>query len=318
MTTSTAPEDLLLSEIFVMTAFYHPPNRVFQCHRIIGPLLGLIFALVLAGCSMARLGYNNAPELAYWWLDSYLDFNERQSVQVRAELATLQAWHRQAELPLYVDTLQQLQRLALDSVTPAQVCALSAGFRSRIQSVLDQTAPAFLALAPTLSAEQLNHLARQFDKRHRKWRTEWRDISDAERGAQRVKQRVERAEMFYGTLQEPQLTVVRDRAAVAEFDAHLNEQEALRRHQDTLQTLRKIQTGTLTETQVKAAVHTLLTHAIDSPDAAYRNYIENVRQENCLTLAKLHNSSTPAQRLKVVETLKAYEADARALMTPRR
>jgi hypothetical protein len=318
MTTSTATGFLLLSELFVMTAFYHPPNRIFQCRHIIGPLLGLFLALLLAGCSAARLGYNNAPELGYWWLDSYLDFNGRQSVQVRAELAALQAWHRQTELPHYLDTLEELQRLAPSAVTPQRVCELSTGLRPRFQAVLDQATPAFVALAPTLTAEQLDHLARQFDKRNQKWRAEWLNASDAERSTRRVKQLVERAEMFYGALEEPQRAVLRDSAAVTGFEPGLNQQEAVRRQQDMLQTLRQLQTGTSTDMQLTAAVHALLARTMASPDAAFRNHIGKIRRENCLMWAALHNSSTPAQRLKLVETLKAYETDARALMAPGR
>ncbi|MEO8121592.1 MAG: DUF6279 family lipoprotein [Rhodoferax sp.] len=299
-----------------MTVFNRPPNRAFQCFHIIGPLLGLFLALLLSGCSTVKLGYNNAPELGYWWLDSYLDFNDRQSVQVRADLAALQAWHRQTELPLYVSTLRQLQRMAPSDVTPAQVCEVSAGFRARFQALLDQAEPALLALASTLHAEQLDHLARQFDKRNQKWRDEWIDASPTKRSARRVEQRDERAEMFYGPLEEAQRAVVRDSAAVSAFDARLNDQEAVRRQQDTLQTLRQIQANTLTGAQIRTAVHALLARATDSPDATYRNYMERMAQENCLTMAKLHNSTTPAQRLKVMETLKAYEADARALMLP--
>ena len=302
--------------MFVMTAFNRPPNRVFQCFHIIGPLLGLFLALLLSGCSAVKLGYNNAPELGYWWLDGYLDLNDRQSVQVRADLAALQAWHRQTELPLYVSTLQQLQRMAASDVTPAQVCEVSADLRSRFQALLDQAEPALSTLASTLHAEQLDHLARQFDKRNQKWRAEWLDDSPTERRARRVKQRVERAEMFYGPLQELQLAVVRDSAAASAFDARLHDQEAVRRQQDTLQTLRQIQTSTPAGTQLRTAVHALLARATDSPDAAYQNYLEKTGQENCLAMAKLHNSATPAQRLKVMETLKAYETDARALMAP--
>lgn len=318
MTTSTAPGILLFSEMFVMTVFNRPPNRAFQCLHIIGPLLGLFFALLLSGCNTVKLGYNYAPELAYWWLDDYLDFNDRQSVQVRADLAALQAWHRQTELPLYVNTLQQLQRMASSTVTPAQVCEVSAGFGPRFQAVLDQAEPTFVALAPTLGAEQLDHLARQFDKRHRKWRAKWLDASPAERSTRRVKQLVDRAEMFYGPLEEPQLAVLRGNAAVTAFDPSLNGQEAVRRQQDILQTLRQLQTGTLTETQVTAVVHALLTRATDSPDTAYQSHVEKIRLENCQVFATLHNSTTPAQRLKVIEALKAYETDAQALMTPRR
>ena len=34
----------------------------------------------LAGCSAVRLAYHQAPELAYWVLDDYADFNGAQSL----------------------------------------------------------------------------------------------------------------------------------------------------------------------------------------------------------------------------------------------
>jgi hypothetical protein len=53
----------------------------------------LIIAAVLlpglAGCSAIKLAYNQAPDLTYWWLDGYFDFNGQQSPKVRDELAKL-------------------------------------------------------------------------------------------------------------------------------------------------------------------------------------------------------------------------------------
>jgi hypothetical protein len=180
--------------------------------------------------------------------------------------------------------------------------------------VLDQTAPSIIALAPTLAPEQLSHLARQFDKRNKKWRAEWLDASDAERSARHIKQRIDRAEMFYGPLQAPQLAVLRAHLPTTALETRMRHQEALRRQQDTLQTLRALQTGGSNSQQAEAAVHALLARTADSPDAAHRNHMTKIRQENCDALAALHNSSTSAQRRKLVETLKAYEADAQALM----
>ena len=31
--------------------------------------------LLLAGCSAVRLAYNQAPDLMYWWLNGYVDFD---------------------------------------------------------------------------------------------------------------------------------------------------------------------------------------------------------------------------------------------------
>ena len=53
-----------------------------------------------------------------------------------------------------------------------------------------------------------------------------------------------------------------------------------------------------------------------SPDPAYRAYMEQLEQEACATFAALHNSTTPAQRHKAVDTLSAYAQDLQALVKP--
>jgi len=273
-----------------------------------------LLAVVLPGCSAVKLGYSNAPEITYWWLDSYLDFNSAQTTQVRADLNTLQAWHRQNELPAYVTILGKLQRLAANNVTPAQLCEVYTDVMPRYQKLVYELAPTIVAVAPTLQADQIDHLARQLEKRSVKWREEWVDGTLDERNARRVKQWVDRVELIYGRLDEPQLAVLRAGVTASVFDAAITYKESQRRHQDALQTLRQLQPGMPGVARAKTEVHDLLSRAMNAPDPATRSYIEKIAQENCATLAKLHNSATPAQRLKVLETLKDYEADARTLM----
>ena len=274
--------------------------------------------LCLPGCSTIKLAYSNAPDLSYWWLDSYLDFNEAQSLQVRADLAALQAWHRARELPAYVSTLEKLQGLAPANVTSAQVCELYSELKSHFEHLIDQAGLTLTAVAPTLKVEQIEHLGRQLDKRRQKWREEWLDGNPTERQTRRVKQWVERTEMFYGQLLEPQLALLRASVAASAFDASLHLRESGRRHQDTLQTLRRLQRGSGSARQAGDEVRALLARSINSPDAAYRNYQEKMTQENCKVFASLHNNTTPAQRLQLVKALKNYEADARTLMAPGR
>lgn len=291
----------------------------FSCLRhIIGALLLVLAALGLSGCSAVKLSYNSAPELAYWWLDSYLDLNETQSLKLRADLTALQTWHRQMELPHYVSTLERVQRLAATQVSPLQVCAFYEELRPRLQVLLDQAEPTVVALAPTLTDGQLEHLARQFEKRNRKWRAEWLDNSKAERAARRVQQLADRAEHFYGPLEETQLAVLRASVGRSIFDPALKYRETLRRQQDALQTLRQLQADPGPAVNVKTAIHALLERTLNSPAADYRNYAELSTQENCRLFATLHNSATPAQRQRWLETLQDYAADARSLMAPSR
>jgi hypothetical protein len=286
-------------------------NRFLKLGHIIGVLLAV---LMLSGCSAVKLAYHNAPELSYWWLDGYLDFTPAQSSRVRNDLTALQSWHRQHELPLYAATLEKLQGMAGASVSAGQLCAAADELRPRLQALLDGAEPTVLAIAPTLTPQQLTHLTQQFDKRAEKWRQEWLAGSALERRDRRLKQLLERAESFYGRLDKTQRALLQNAAAGSLFDADLNHREALRRQQDTLQTLRRVQGSKPDEPGVRLEMRGLIERAMISPDPAYRNYAARLQLETCSTLAALHNNSTAEQRRHLMETMKDYENDARSLM----
>jgi hypothetical protein len=81
-------------------------------------------SVILTGCSAVRLGYNNLPDIASWWLDSYIDFSDTQGPQAKAALQKLQTWHRKEELPAIAELLVQAQTLAPQNITPEQACKI--------------------------------------------------------------------------------------------------------------------------------------------------------------------------------------------------
>lgn len=282
--------------------------------HIIGVLL---LALGLVGCSAVQLSYQNAPELTYWWLDSYLDINDAQSAKLRQGLTGLHAWHRQRELPVYLATLNKLQKAAGADSTPEQVCALYADLRARLLPVFNQFEPTAAALAPGLDNSQLDHLARQLDKRHKKWQHDWLSLSPEQSHAKRVKQLTERAEMFYGRLEEQQLAVLRTGLRAAPLEVTVMARESARRRQDLLQMLRQLQTDKPGSASAKTALRMGFERWLESPDPAYRDYAQQTTQALCKTFAALHNASTAAQRAHFVQTLQDYRDDIRALMAGR-
>jgi hypothetical protein len=281
-------------------------------------IIGLLLALLLSGCSALRLGYSQAPELAYWWLDSYFDFTEAQTARVRADLAVLHAWHRSNELPIYLGLLDKVQRLTPGNVTPEQLCELYNEFMPRLNATADQAEPTLSAVTLLLKPEQLAQLARQLDKRSENWRENWLDGTPGERRARHVKRLVDRAEGLYGRLDAAQRATVREAVAASQYDAEMSYRESQRRHTDTLQTLRLIQSGGLGAERNRLEARGLLDRAVNSPDPIYRSQQNKLLQENCRTYAALHNSTSPSQRAKALETLKGYEADLRSLMAQRR
>ena len=295
------------------------PNNMRSPLRVNGrrwcAIIGLLMAsLVMGGCSAVRLAYNNAPDLTYWWLDGYFDFDGAQSLRLRNDLKNLQDWHRQSELPQLAETLKNLNTAAPQPVAPDQVCKLSTYLEERVQTVLDRAAPTAVALAPSLTVAQLDHLARALDKRNREWREEWLDGTPEQRNERRLKKLVERAEGFYGRLSDEQRALLQTQLDTSAFDASLQYREILRRQQDVLQTLRALRNSNAADIHVQAEVRALVARSLQSPDPVIKQYTDRVRTQTCGAIAAFHNSTSASQRSKLQQTLQGYEADVRALM----
>ena len=283
-----------------------------RLRRIIGVLA---LACLLPACSAVKAVYNQAPELAFWYLDGYIDFNGAQSLQVKAELHKLQAWHRRTQLPAYVEVLQRLQRQMPADMAPKQACDMFAEVRSKLLAVSAQTEPTAAALAGTLSAGQMAHLERRFAKNNADYRDEFLDGTPQAQRKKRYQKAVKRAEMLYGSLGEQQLAVLGQIIDQSRFDAALAHTEWLRRQNDVLQTLRALSAGAGSTDQALAAMRGLYQRSIESPDAGYTGYLKALGEDSCKGFSHLHNSTSAEQRKKAVETLKHYEEDLRSLVT---
>ncbi len=278
--------------------------------RIISLLV--LFGLLQA-CSAVRLAYNQAPDLAYWYLDSYANFNSAQSLQVKEELVKLHTWHRQTQLPAYVDTLQKVQKLLPGDVTGSTACSVVDDIRRKLVAVSDQAEPAVGALADTLRAVQLTQMERKFDKNNAAYREDYVDATAKDSYAKRYKQALNRAEMLYGRLDDKQLALITRQVEQSRFNAALSYAERLRRQQDTLQNLRAMMANPSPGEPTRKAVRALLERSINSPNMAYRDYLEALTQDGCKNFAELHNSTSPEQRRKAVQTLNNYEQDLKVL-----
>ena len=273
----------------------------------------LTLAAALSGCSAIKLGYNNADEIAYWWVDSYLDFTEDQSRRVREDLARLHRWHRQEELPEIVAILHRMEQLAPGDVTPAQACSFVPQWRERLHVLADRAEPAIVTLAMDLTPDQLEHLERTYRKKDAEYRREWVELTQAQLWDKRAKQFRERSEMIYGHLDEPQRLVMRERVEHSTFDPARLLAQRRRLQQDALQTLRKVTGRPVTIAEARSLIHGLLERAQNPSDPGARSYQDALIQEGCRNLSALHNSTSAEQRRAAVRQLRTYQRDLREL-----
>ncbi len=285
--------------------------RCFKLARIIG-VMALV--VVLGACSAIKLAYNNLPELSYWWLDGYLDFDGSQTPKVRDELAQLLDWHRRNELPKIAALLQEAETLAPGEVTPAQACAMTDRIRDRLLAVSERAEPAGTELLLSLSEAQLQQLERKYAKNNADYRKDWLDRSPARVQEKRYDQFLDRFEDFYGRLSPEQRELLRQQVAQSVFDPKLQDVERRKRQQEALVLLRGFVANRTPPTEARAALHGYLQRIADPPPGPWREQQQALLQEGCRNLAALHNGTSAAQRAQAVKRLQAYQNDLRQLV----
>ena len=277
-------------------------------------ILALACALVLAGCSAIKLGYNTLPDLAFWWVDGYVDFTDAQRTEVRAEIARLHAWHRQNELPRVAEMLARMEQLAPGEITPQQACGFVREAQARMNVVADRAESAVVATAMTLNGRQLRHMERKFRNNNDTFRKEHILPPPEQQQEKRFEQMLERVEMIYGRLDEPQRAVLRQGLASSSYVASRILTERERRQQDLLQTLRRLKPDTPVA-EARTLMRGWLDRSQNAPDPAYRAWQQGLVEEGCRIFASVHASTTAAQRDQAVRRLRAYQRDLRDLAT---
>jgi hypothetical protein len=283
-------------------------------------LLLLLTALLLQACSALRFAYDQADTLLYWRLDSYLDFTSEQAPRVREGLAQFMAWHRRSQLPRYAEELQRLRPLLAGEISAERACGLAEQLRAVVEPpLLEPDNWPLLWLAEDLGPAQLRHLERKQQTEDERWRADWLDGTPEQRRERRFERLLDRAERLYGDLGEAQQAALRealDRAS--SFDPARSFAERQRRQQELLQLLRQIQQQKPGPAAVTALLRGHLERSLRQlEDPVRQRYAQALLREGCQVFARLHQSSTPAQRERAQRTLKRWEDDFRQLAAAR-
>ena len=275
----------------------------------------LLALLLLDGCSAVRVGYNQAPTLAWWWLDGYMDFDATQAPKVKDTLAQWFAWHRSTQLPDYADLLAAAQQQVMQPATPAQVCRWNDDLRVRLTVAFAQGVPLAADLLPLLKPAQLAQLERRYRKSNLEFEEDFLQQPD-ERQKAAIKRTVDRAEMLYGRLDDNQRRLIAAGVAGSPFDPTAWHAERQALQSQTLQTLARLTAGGPARADREsnlAGLKALADRVLRAPPGPYRDYQQRLTDYNCEFIARLHNSTTPKQRLAARDRLHGWEEDLRVL-----
>jgi hypothetical protein len=288
--------------------------------KIIGAAM---LVIGLQGCGALRLAYNQSPLATYWYLDDYLDFNASQRPLVKAALDDIHLWHRQTQLPLYIETLEKLQQQMPKDMSAAQACTLYTEIQDRLLVTFEGIAELLqsegqingqgggMQVLASLDSEQLAHLQKKLARANAKFRKDHVDGTAPKLREKRLDQAVSRAESLYGNLTNKQEALLDARLEASGFKPETFYAERLRRQQDLLKTLRNL--GQASAATMSTNLGGVFARVATSPDPNYRDYSQKTRLQGCQTFADLHNSMSPEQRLTASRKLQNYASDLRVL-----
>jgi hypothetical protein len=204
---------------------------------------------------------------------------------------------------------------APNDIQPEQICAVTQDIQNSFISALQQIDPDATKLISQLNESQLQRIRKKYDKLNREWREDYLDVSEEKRLRNRNKQLLNRLEDFYGSLDAPQREAVQLWLKSSTFNPTISFKERQRRQADALQTFARIaqsgpQSGSSSQSQLRAWVD----RGFTPPDETVYAYNQALRKENCEGFAKLHNSTTRAQRERLAENLLNYENIVQSLV----
>jgi hypothetical protein len=273
----------------------------------------LVVALGLTGCSAVRLVYNQAPELAFWYIDGYFDLDDPQTPLVRNAVATWFGWHRRTQLPDYADLLVRAQAEVQQDTTPERACAWWGIARERFDVMYEQALPVLADLALSLKPANFDQLRKRQAKANAEFADDFLQKDPKDRLAAGVKRAVERAERLYGSLDDAQRALIVRQTELSPFDPEAALAERKLRQAELTQILRALSSGGATRGAAQMALRGYAQRSWTSPREPYRRYVERLTEFTCQAAAAFHNSTSPAQRRHAVERLEGWEADVRAL-----
>jgi hypothetical protein len=276
-------------------------------------IIGLAPAL-LTGCNALRLGYNNGPQLAWWWIDGYFDFNREQAPKVKRAIEQWFEWHRSTQLADYAALLEMAAVQAAEPTTAAAVCQWQTLVSERLAPAADKAVVLAADLLPALTETQVKYLEERYAKIRAERREEFLQPVPADRLDASMERTLKRIEMVYGRLDDPQRKVINAGLRVSPFDAEAWLADNERRQRDVVATLRKMVAERPDADARLAALRALVDRLDDPPNEAARQRQARLRDFNCSFAAQIHNSTTPAQRLTARDNIRGWEADVRSLL----
>ncbi len=167
----------------------------------------LLVCFLFVGCG-TKFAYNNISWFAVSYIEDFVSLSNSQESELEARLDSLQAWHKETQLPLYIEQIEVLQSINRSELSPAFIVEQSEQIKNHIRTIVNKFSPDIYALSMQLNPKQGSEFLKNFRKKQQEFYEERLSLNDddsRERYRERIEERLER---WLGSVSKEQQQII--------------------------------------------------------------------------------------------------------------
>lgn len=282
------------------------PIRSSSVAKCRAAVMMLLLSATLSACGALEFLYNRADWLATRYVDGMAELSDVQYEALNARFTKTLAWHREHELPRYVEILQDIEDAILENADSARVTLIMNAVDARWKDLFRRLSADVAPTLVNLSSEQLAYLGREFEERAQERQEKFVAADLDERRLKRQERILERTQDWAGELEYEQRVKLRE--AIDRMPSNSDTwADYQRAHESRL--LEMLQTGV-----PQADVQTFLSSWLsgESRSEALRKSALQWRDRLADYLVEVNALMSPDQRDSVLTRVRSYIAQARS------
>ena len=263
----------------------------------------LLLALAwLAGCSGARLAYNNADTLVRWMADDYFTLEGQQEEDFKARLARFHAWHRSEELPRYSVLMTSAGDKLASGLTAPELLWAWESVKGRYRRMAAHAVPDLAAVLVTLTPAQLERLDKKFGESDAEYAKKYIKGGEAEQRKRRDRRNLDLMREWFGDLTDEQEAQLKTLSAKLPLLYTLRLENRQRRQGEFVALLKAYRSPA----ELEPRLEHWLTEWEDGASPEYRRLSELHLERYIQMLLELDRGLTPKQRVHAVTRFYEY------------
>lgn len=271
-------------------------------------ILTLAALLVLGACSGTTFVYNRLDFLLPWYVDDYAELNGVQELYLAELLAPFLAWHRNQELPAYIEIIDAIEKGLDKPQTPSALAAIFAQMEAAWFRIEGEALDWLLDLGAKLTDEQIAGFLQQMQEQQEEFEKEYLQRSDEDFYEDSYDNLVDSAKEYLGALTDEQRILLRDASRrLLRSDKTWLQERAL--------WLKQLAVLLRREPQWEQRVRDAVADRRKNPSPEYRRIYEHNMGVIYELIAQMLNSRSPQQDAFLREKLQAFRKDLDTLIT---